>query len=224
VLDLRALAKELNERGWHCDAPERKADNDVINAIDDRARDLADRKKSLVEWLNHYKVLMGLSSDSRTAIAHQIIAFADERLEKSLHREKNRIVSEFNKLGARISTVVPLTAAGRRRDITSLASKALWCCYPDDVPIYDKNSASALGVISRLCHWAPGPDQSGYACFIDVWFRAYDEVEPAIDQADPSDCPHKVRVLDSLLWYLGQNGFYDVSGGESTRAGALSDL
>jgi len=215
VLDLRELAKEVDEKGWHCDPPERKADNDAINAIDDRARDVADRKKSLVEWLNRYRVLMGLSTASRTAIADQIIAFADERQEKSLHRDRNRIVSEFNTLSERISRVVPLTAAGRPRDVTSLASKALWCCYPDDVPIFDKNAANALGVISRLCHWAPGPGQSEYASFIDVWFRVYDEVEPVIDQAEPSNCPHKVRVLDSILWYLGKNGFYNGSAGSS---------
>jgi hypothetical protein len=70
---------------------------------------------------------------------------------------------------------------------------------------------SALGVISRVCHLAPGRDQSEYASFVDLWLRIYNEVESAIVLEDLSDCPYKVRALDRLLWYLGQDGFYDQS-------------
>jgi hypothetical protein len=55
----------------------------------------------------------------------------------------------------------------------------------------------------------PSPGSSEYASFIHLWSRVYDEVEPVIDQADRSTCPYKVRVLDSVLWYLGKNEFYN---------------
>ena len=86
MLNLRQLTKELVEKGWHRGGLETRADDAVIKAIDQRDGDLADRKKSLVDWLNRYKVLMGVATDTRASIAGQIIAFADEREEKSLHR------------------------------------------------------------------------------------------------------------------------------------------
>ncbi len=45
--------------------------------------------------------------------------------------------------------------------------------------------------------------ETGYAAFLDIWLQVYRIVEPAIDQADLSACPQKVRVFDRLLWYLG---------------------
>jgi hypothetical protein len=39
------------------------------------------------------------------------------------------------------------------------------------------------------------------------------EVEPVINEEDLSDCPYKIRVLDRLLWYIGQNTFYSQSWG-----------
>jgi hypothetical protein len=211
VLNLRQLTKELVEKGWHRGGPETGADDAVIKAIDQRDRDIADRKKSLVDWLNRYKALMGVSTETRASIAGQIIAFADEREEKSLHRDKNKIVSEFSKLKHRIDTVAPRNKTGKGRAVTSLTSKALWCCYPNDIPIFDRNAVSALGIISRVCHLAPIRDQSEYSSFVDVWLWIYNEVESVIGPEDLSDCPYKVRALDRLLWYLGQDGFYDQS-------------
>jgi hypothetical protein len=201
VLHLKQLVKELIERECHLGGPETDVDNAVINAINQRDLDSEDRKRSVVYWLNRYKVFMGFSTESRIAIAGQIIAFADERQDDSLGLDKVRIVSEFNRLKKRITTVTS-------REVISLTSKALWCCYPDDVPIFDRNAVNALRVISRICHLTPSPSCEEYACFVDVWFQVYDEIEPVINREALFDCPHKVRVLDRLLWYLGQNTFY----------------
>ena len=84
----------------------------------------------------------------------------------------------------------------------------MWLCFPDDLPIYDANALTGLKVISRLCHWA-SPELAKYARFVHLWLRAYNEVEAIIDQADLSGCPYKVRVLDRMLWYLGEPKFYD---------------
>jgi len=215
VLDLKHLARELVESGRHSNRAETGTDNAVLEAVSQRDRDPAERKKSVVDWLNRYRVLMGLHTDCRTLIAGEIIAFADERQEESLHRDKNRIVYEFNEIEHRISKVTPRPKKGKERAVTSLASKALWCCYPNDVPIFDRNAASALRVISRLCHLAPEPNQREYARFVDVWLQVYSEIEPVVAQAVLCDCPYKVRVLDRLLWYLGQNDFYDGSVGST---------
>lgn len=205
---LSQLATELVEQRWQCDAKMTLRDHEAITAINERDWDLAKRTRILVGWLKYYSVLMGLRNPTRNSIANQIIAFADDRQEKSLHRNEDKIVSEFSKLQENISEVMPRNKNGKGRDTTSLTSKALWLCYPDDIPIFDANALTGLRAISRLCHWA-SPDRAGYARFVRLWFRAYNEVEPVIDQADLSGCPYKVRVLDGMLWYLGEPEFYD---------------
>lgn len=202
MLDLKQLAQDLIKNKVHCDPSETAEDNAVIDAINQHHQDPEDRKKSLLRWLNRYSVLRGLPTEGRAAIAGQIVAFADERQQRSLQRDKGEIVSEFNKLENRISTVT-------KRQVHSLASKALWCCYPDDVPMFDRNAICALRLISRLCYFTPAPNQSEYECFVEIWLRVYNEIESVITPEDLSDCPYKVRVLDRLLWYLGQNSFYN---------------
>jgi hypothetical protein len=131
--------------------------------------------------------------------------------------DKGRIVTEFDKLADCINRDAPRNKTGEERDITSLTSKALWCCYPNDVPIFDRNAARALGVISRVCRLAPTGNQSRYASFLDVWLQVFRQVESIIQPADLSDCPYRIRVLDRILWYLGQDGFYDESQASITR-------
>jgi len=220
VLNLKDLTKELVSMKWHLGERDTDEDNWVISAINQRNLDPADRRGKVVHWLQYYKVLMFFPPDRSNAIADQIIGFADEPRERSLHLEKDSIVSEFNKLEKRVLTAAPLTKAGKPRALTSLTSKALWCCYPSDVPIFDRNAVSALRVISRICRLTPGSKEPEYACFVDLWLQVYKEIEPVIGQADLSDCPYKVRVLDRLLWYLGQPSFHDETVSSPAAGGA----
>jgi hypothetical protein len=151
---------------------------------------------------------MGFSAQSRSEVAHRIIKFADARHVTSLQHDRDTIIAKFNELATAVGEAAPRTKAGKERDVTSLTSKALWCCYPEDIPIFDRNAASALAILSRLYHWAPRTNRDGYAAFVDVWLRAYEEIEMAIDEAGLSNCARKVRILDSVLWYLGQGGYY----------------
>jgi hypothetical protein len=140
---------------------------------------------------------MGYSAARRLQIAEQVLAFADQRESRSLDLDPTRILREFERLKDRIAAVTD-------RGVTSLTSKALWCCYPHDVPIFDSNAANALQVLSRICRFSPAQDQEPYARFLDLWFQVYREIAPVISSQDLADCPYKVRVLDRLLWYLGQ--------------------
>jgi hypothetical protein len=207
--DLRALTRRLTAEKWHCGGADTLRDALVVAAIKDV--NTTDRTRKIVDWLAFMKVLRYFPLERSTAIAQEILRFADEPRDKSLHRDKDKIVSEFNRLLERISKVAPITRTGLPRQLTSLTSKALWCCYPEDVPIFDRNAVGALRVISRLRQMAPERNQSEYAGFVDVWLQVYKEVEPVMSEVDLSDCPYKIRVLDRLLWYLGQPGFYDSS-------------
>jgi hypothetical protein len=111
---------------------------------------------------------MGFPTENRTNVAGQILAFAAPR-------RKN----------------------GGERDVTSLTSKALWCCFPEDVPIFDNNAVSALRFLSRLYRWTPGANQSEYARFVNLWFLAYDESESRQGRRDRRGYPIHHHCSDS---------------------------
>lgn len=209
MCDLKQLVRDLIATKWHVGGRDTVEDRLVIEAINKRDLGPADRNQKITHWLQFYKVLMFFPADRSAAIADEIIGFADEQRAASLSLDKDRIVHEFDRLNARISVVAKPNKDGKPPNLKSLTSKALWCCYPHDVPIFDGNAASALGVISRLRHMVPTPKQAEYACFVEVWLQVYSEVESVIRPEDLADCPYKVRVLDRLLWYLGQRSFYD---------------
>jgi hypothetical protein len=208
MLNLRKFAEEFVATGWYRDKDETARDNAVIEAINACNNDTSSRNKALVDWLSYYKVLMGFSGETRIRLADQILGFADERNREPLSLDRQAILSEFERLEARLKIVTS-------RRVISLASKGLWCCYPNSVPIYDRNAVTATRAISRISRMAPEPGQSEYGCFLDLWIRVYREVEPVIDQADLTGCPQKVRVLDKMLWYLGDTSFYDSAGPQS---------
>lgn len=185
MLDLRQLTKDLVARAWRDSGPDTAEDKLVISAINQRDLDPTERKERVVHWLNYYKVLIFIPRDTSIAIADQIIGFADEPRERSLHRDKARIVLEFNDLEERIRKVAPRRKTGEPFVLTSLPSKGLWCCFPEDVPMFDSRAANALRVISRICRMTPAPNQKEYACFVDVWLQVYNEVEPVIGQEEP---------------------------------------
>jgi len=207
VLDLKELAEVFIRTKFHYPDDDDREDERGIRAIDGRAMDRADRERDLLRWLNWYKVLLFFPPDNSTKIAGEIIKFADERHETRLHQTKDSIIQEYERLKERIGQFAPVMRSGEPREVTSLTSKALWCCYPHDVPILDSHAAGALRVISRLSNMAPEPNPSEYACFADVWFQVYGEIQSVIDEADLGGHPYRVRVLDKLLWYLGQPTF-----------------
>jgi hypothetical protein len=208
MLDLKELTKELLAERCQDGGFETDKDKAVVEAIDQLDLGLEERKQRVVTWLNHYKVFMGFPRDQKTAVAEEVVAFADERRERLLHRDQEIIVLEFLSLQERIGKVGLRTKAGKAHGITSLTSKALWCCYPEDVPIFDRNAAGTLKIISRLCKLPSTNGKSEYGGFIDMWFRVYNEIDSVIVQADLRDCPYRIRVLDRLLWYLGQDSYY----------------
>ena len=103
MLDLKQIAIELNEKGWFFDQSWKEEDQGTTEAVEECGLDLADRRRMLVSWLSSYSTLMGLSNSVRAEIAGQILSFAYERQDRSFLMKRERIVSEFDKLRARIS-------------------------------------------------------------------------------------------------------------------------
>ena len=62
MVDLRQVARELIESGWFLDASDAAADTEVIEALNDRGREIEDRAAAVIRWLGtRFKAFMGFS-------------------------------------------------------------------------------------------------------------------------------------------------------------------
>lgn len=217
VLDIEKLVGEFVRTGLSSFEKDTAPDRATVQAVAAKGMVLADREEQVRKWLNYYKVTLFFPPEASRKIAQKIIEFADGDRPKAL-QNKAQIISEYKRLESCLQPLAPpAPKSGKSRAVTSLTSKALWCCYPDDVPIFDDYAVRALQVISRICDIKPESEQSGYESFVDVWFQFYAGVKPVLDQADLNGYPYKIRVLDGLLWYLGKPTF-DVSNVDSPPA------
>jgi hypothetical protein len=207
MLNLKEITEEFIRIKLSDFASETDPDVSTVQAIADKSMQLDKREEQVLEFLRYYKVIRYFPRENSRNIARRIVEFADEKRPKGLDRNMALIISEFKKLEERIQPFAPATKSGKERKVTSLTSKALWCCYPEDIPIFDDHAERALQVISRICHIFPEPGQDKYKRFVDVWLQLYRRVEPVIDQADLKGFPYKIRVFDGLLWFLGKPEF-----------------
>jgi hypothetical protein len=155
MLDLKEIVEDfirtkLSDFGTGTDP-----DVATVRAIADTGMKLEKREEQVLTFLRYYKVIRYFPPENSRKIAKQIIEFSDETRPKGLDQDKASIVSEYKKLEVRIQPFAPHAKAGGQRKVTSLTSKALWCCYPHDVPIFDNNAERSLQMLSRLCRLFP---------------------------------------------------------------------
>lgn len=215
MLDLETLIEEFVRtrlRSFEADtAPDRK----TVNAVEDKNLERTAREDQVRAWLGYYKVILFFPPDRSRDIAREIIEFADESRPASLDRSHAQIVREYRRLRARIQPLAPLAPTSKRpREVMSLTSKALWLCYPNDVPIFDDYALRAIQVISRICQICPMPDQGLYESFVDVWLQFYNRIRPVIENSELHGYQYKMRVLDGFFWCLGKPDF-EVKGASS---------
>jgi hypothetical protein len=187
--------------------PEADRDKEIVAAVSNRGMELEQRQKLMVSWLRLYAVLRYFPSESATGIAKAVLNYADALPPNARVRDQDAILSSYRKLNETLLPFARRTRSDQAISMTSLTSKALWCCYPQDVPIFDSYASCALRVLSRLCDITVKSTLKDYEAFVSAWFALYERVEPFLDQADLSYYPYKVRVFDRLLWDLGQPSF-----------------
>jgi hypothetical protein len=189
----------------------RDTDPDVatVRAIAEKGMMREEREGQVLKWLRYYKVIRFFPPKNSGEIARRIVEFADEPRPECLLQNKAQIISEYRRLKERIQPLAPRTKSGKERRITSLTSKALWCCYPQDVPIFDDYAERSLQMIGRICRIFPDAEQDEYGRFVDVWLQIYREIEPFINEHEAylKGFAYKIRLLDGILWYLGKPEF-----------------
>lgn len=208
MLDLETIIEEFIRTRLRSFEADTAPDRNTVNAVANKNLERTAREDQVRASLGYCKVILFFPPDRSRAIAREVIEFADEPRPASLDQLHAQIVREYNGLRARIQPLAPLAPRSKRqREVMSLTSKALWLCYPNDVPIFDDHALRAIQVISRICRIRPMPDQGLCESFVDVWLQFYDRIRPVIENSDLHGYQHKMRVLDGFLWYLGKLNF-----------------
>ena len=192
---LRTIQEDWNER---------EHDEKAIRAVTDAKTEHSTRQKDLCAWFQFYRVFRGLTSDQQNQITDAVLAWSDKRGPRrdltspealaDVHRDLMKTVQD---------------AYGKPRDFTSLASKALWLCYPDSVPIFDRWTRNALYVISKIENGInPIAEKTPeYEQFAHVWKQLYSKYKETIENLNIGNYPYRVRVFDRILWLIGRPSY-----------------
>jgi hypothetical protein len=207
MLDLDALTQSFLKLQWQTLTEEHDIDECAIHAIDTPGDERGMRLKAVADWLIYYKVHR-IKSATAIQLASVVLQYADSHPSRSAPLSIDQIKEEFRHL--RKSFLDSLGFENHYEDapeIDSLTSKALWCCYPSQIPILDRFAEDSLRVLTRLCGISVTPNRSRFDSFIEAWFALYRKLKPGIESASLEGYSYKVRVLDQLLWWLGQDSF-----------------
>jgi hypothetical protein len=187
------------------DPKELERDREAIKAVTDRQ--LPTRRDDLRKWLWFYRVLQGLTTDEGLKIAGAVLGWADD------DRNRGRNLTTAEALAAAHAELMKVVcqAYGNGHAFTSLASKALWLCYPESVPMFDGRTRNALYVISKIenginpiAEKTPESKKTPeYEQFVHVWKQLYSKCKETIENLDIGDYPYRVRVFDRILWLIG---------------------
>ncbi|MBO0332605.1 hypothetical protein J0X12_03205 [Sneathiella sp. CAU 1612] len=183
---------------------------------------------TMANWLKQYGVLQGdvLRDNTQKIVSTVLNFFEKERIEFSSDIDlwAPQIVGEFRELNSQIRASD--TKRIQNRSFLSLTSKALWCKYPAQTPIYDKNARIALYALVRLDHdstpYNPNRDDArrpkglganvgeGDVADYEVYVRNYLEIyrqifEAISDRLKNKNYEYPIRVFDKILWTYGSD-------------------
>ncbi len=176
-----------------------QGDKKAIEALKDRNAGEEARCKVVKRWLQNYSVFQGISDADRMLFTAAIVKWADSRiLQTDLNVEG--IITAHKSLCSALQEI-------QNRKFTSMASKALWLCYPKSVPMYDSFVDHSLLVISKLENIYPIPDRkSEYHQFVHIWQVLYGRYSDALAIYE-SVYPYRVRIFDKILWLIGDRRY-----------------
>jgi hypothetical protein len=204
MIDFDAVIRHFGPKAVETLNGELDFDESRVRALADQ--ELSTRKDDVRTWLQSYGVLRVRDIGPRLdGIMTAIFEWADSR---DLQRDL-ATVDALAMAHAELMAVVSqaYTAPGeKRRDFTSFASKMLWLCYPDSVPIVDSYATRTLWVISKLeLSMIPlAHNHTTYRQFVHVWRELYARHDATIEALNHKGYPYRVRVFDRILWLIGQ--------------------
>ena len=174
-----------------------------------RDKNLATRQADLREWLRSYAVFQGLTTIQRDQITKAVLTWADARNPGRDLATPEALAEAHKELERTCQACIMNRPDAKERDFTSLASKALWLCYPESVPLYDRYAMNALHAIAKLEEGINliAETKPEYEQFVHVWKQLYERYKGTIESLEVGSYPYRVRVFDAVLWLIGQPSY-----------------
>jgi hypothetical protein len=178
-------------------------DQKALKALEDKS--CQTRQDDLRKWLKSYAVFQGVKAAKQDQIAEAVCVWADDRNPSRNLTTPEALADAHADLMEAICR-----AYGNKRDFTSLTSKALWLCYPESVPIFDRNTRYALCVISKIEDGITpiAGERPKYEQFVHVWKQLYTKYKGTIEGLGMDGYRYRVRVFDRVLWLVGQPSYH----------------
>jgi hypothetical protein len=206
MIDLQTITRAYLQDAISLSRREHQGDAPAVQAVHDRTQ--MGRQDALRKWLGSYRVTRFSGAD-RAAAA--VLKFADDGgCDREVRLSYDELMSKFDTLHEQCRKLVHLNKDNAQRDLTSFTSKALWCCYPSSVPIYDNFTQSSVWIISRLSGVSltmDHPPKHRYRPFASAWLAMYGQVASIINEADLQEYLYPVRVFDKVLWIVGEPNY-----------------
>lgn len=195
-----------------------KADIQAIDA----ACNLANQNRFLItkNWLRAYGVFQGITDDQRDAIVNAIHCFYDLNHAVSEVMDTDLQISRALELFTQLSGYLALIDGNKRR-LISLTSKALWCRFPDLIPMYDQYALAATIYIHKLELDEPfdhskiltprnktkrEKDIMDYEVYLRNYLPMYAKFKTRIISKlidENVDYRYPIRIFDKSLWAFG---------------------
>ncbi len=168
-------------------------------------------------WMKDYGLFQGIEGKSREKIAKRFIVFAQEH-NRITRIDDAAVAALFHELLLALFEV-------QQRSWMSATSKLLWCLYPRDIVIYDAFVHRALVTLQCVDPDLAGTERIGGAPKIktkvhlkqavSAYMRYQGLVRKLLDvhQAELDKLrrnhgelyPYDVRIVDKLLWMIGDS-------------------
>jgi len=181
-----------------------------VKALDALSReDDPKRRDTIRDWLQDNKVfrVRGVATQ-RDKIADAVLRWADSRDPDRNLNGPDALNEAHKELMMFVCDAYIDGSQNRRREFTSLTSKALWLCYPDKIPIFDSYTQRALWVLAKLeIGIAARPSGANYYQFVSVWTQFYERYLDTISGLDADGYQYRVRVFDRILWMIGKDQY-----------------
>jgi len=181
-----------------------------VKALDALSReDDQNRRATIRDWLQYYQVfrVRGIATQ-RDKIADAVLRWADSRDRDRNLDGPDALSAAHEELMKSVCDAYVHDSQNKRREFTSLTSKALWLCYPGQVPMFDSYAQRALWVLAKLeIGIAAPPSGADYYQFVSVWTQFYERYLDTISGLDTNGYPYRVRVFDRILWMIGKDQY-----------------
>jgi len=181
-----------------------------VKALDALSReDDPNRRDTIRDWLQSYRVFRvpGIATQ-RDKIADAVLRWADSRDRERDLGGPDALYAAHKELMKSVCDAYVHDSQNKRREFTSLTSKALWLCYPGQVPMFDSYAQRALWVLAKLeIGIAAPPSGADYYQFVSVWTEFYERYLDTISGLDTNGYPYRVRVFDRILCMIGKDEY-----------------